>query len=72
MCTAGPWARLYLAWLSLPSLGAWLSLAVDAGKYPGGRHGPEVLWKGPQTFRKSLNKNCCVLASALHYFFLYR
>lgn len=30
-----------------------------------------MLWKGPQTFRKSLDKNQCVPAGVLHFFFMF-
>lgn len=52
-----------------PLLGAGLGPpAMCARKYPGGRRGPGVLWKGPQTFRKSLGQK--VLCSGKHFAFL--
>lgn len=48
-------------------LGDWLgALAMFTRRYSGGRHRPRVQRKGPQTFRKSLDKNWCLPASVLH------
>ena len=57
MSLAPPWARLPGRDFPGVLLRDWLGApAVSAGKYPGGKRGPGELWKGPQIFRKSLDK----------------
>ena len=71
----GRWARLDLgcscAWRGLPLRPPW-SLAEGTRGFcrepSWWLAWPRVLWKGPQTFRKSLDKNQCVPASVLHFF----